>query len=121
MKHYEIGVVYRFHADDEAHAAEQFVDATSTEVAEHANVLRVVPRDTVSIGTEFVDEVDAAIGSFEFAGPGNVEDWEPGEDVDYDALAGDVIDAAMRLARAAHNQRIGRRTNERIFDGQEAT
>ena len=27
MEHIEIGIVYRFHADDEEHAVEQFIDA----------------------------------------------------------------------------------------------
>lgn len=38
-----------------------------------------------------------AIDRFMWQGPGSVETWEPGEDVDNDELAGDVIQAAMLL------------------------
>jgi len=39
LKTYEVSVTYFFQAEDEEHAAEQFADATSPEVAEWINVL----------------------------------------------------------------------------------
>jgi len=41
MNMYEIGVVYQFMADDDEHAMEQLVDATSQQVADYANYQRI--------------------------------------------------------------------------------
>lgn len=45
------------------------------------------------------DELDEAVTAWEFAGPGNVDDWKPGEDVDHDALARDILEIAIALVR----------------------
>lgn len=42
-------------------------------------------------------ELINACAEFEHNGPGSLDDWEPGEDVDFDALAGAVIQAALDL------------------------
>lgn len=44
-------------------------------------------------------DLDAAVSSWEFAGPGNLDSWEPGEDVDYDDLARDILAIAIDLVR----------------------
>lgn len=46
-----------------------------------------------------LDELEKAVSSWEFAGPGSVDAWEPGEDMDYDAIAKDIIEIAIALVR----------------------
>ena len=46
MKHYEMGVVYRFWADDDEHALEQLANATSEAVVEHVNYQAFVNDET---------------------------------------------------------------------------
>lgn len=46
-----------------------------------------------------LDELDRAVTSWEFAGPGTVDGWEPGLDVDYDLIAKDILEIAIALVR----------------------
>lgn len=54
----------------------------------------------VNVPTDSLDALAEAVDSFRWAGPGNVSAWEPGEDVDNDSIAADVIVAAEALLDA---------------------
>lgn len=49
-----------------------------------------------------LDELEKAVASWEFAGPGTVDAWAPGQDRNYDNLARDIIEIAIALVRATN-------------------
>lgn len=64
--------------------------------SEEGDVRIVLGVKEVTPGGAMVELINAC-ASFEFVGPGNTDDWEPGEEVDHDVLAADVINAALAL------------------------